>query len=83
MWYHRLSDLDGLEAVFRHIQAKHISPSVTTYNILINAYIDSNLHTEVSFTATHLLPVIPVVSAQKHQVEVLPLIISSLSELSQ
>ena len=48
LYLYRLSDIDGLEAAFAQVQAKQIRPSATTYNILINAYIDINMHSEVS-----------------------------------
>ncbi len=48
--FNRVSDIESLEAVFEEIREMQIQPSATTYNILINAYIDTNMHSEVGLT---------------------------------
>lgn len=43
----RLSDLPGLEQAFVEIQKMGLRPDRTTFNILVNAYVDADRHTEV------------------------------------
>ena len=45
----------GVEQTFEKLKSRGLEPSASTYNILVNAYVDAGLYTEVVLHSARML----------------------------